>query len=135
MKSKVNKSEQEWKKDLTPEEFHILREKGTEFPFTGKFTFNKKDGIYLCAGCGQELFHSDTKYDSSTGWPSFWSAISNDSITLKPDNSLMMQRTEVVCSKCGGHLGHVFDDGPMPTGQRFCVNSIALDFEENKPEH
>ena len=134
MNSKITKSKEEWRKILSPEEFHILREKGTEPPFSGSFNVYKKEGMYVCAGCGQELFSSHTKYDSNSGWPSFWSALSEDRITLKPDNSLMMQRTEVICSRCGGHLGHVFDDGPKPTGKRFCINSTALNFKEKNED-
>lgn len=129
---KLNRSEKEWKKSLDKKEFHILREKGTEPPFSGKYVDNKKDGVYRCAGCGNELFSSHTKFDSGSGWPSFWDAVSKKSIELKPDVSHGMRRTEVVCSRCGGHLGHVFDDGPQPTGKRFCVNSAALDFNEEK---
>jgi len=132
MKSKTNKSEEEWRKTLTPEEFHVLREKGTERSFTGKYVDHKKKGIYVCAGCGKELFSSDTKFDSGTGWPSFWTPISEDNLEMKPDNSLGMRRTEVLCSQCGGHLGHVFNDSPKPTGQRFCINSAALHFKERK---
>jgi len=132
MKSKIKKSEEEWRKALTPEEFHVLREKGTERPFTGKYVDYKKKGTYVCAGCGKELFSSDTKFDSGTGWPSFWAPVSENSVNTKPDNSLRMQRTEVLCSQCGGHLGHVFDDGPEPTGNRFCINSVALHFKERK---
>lgn len=132
MKSKINKPEEEWRKTLTPEEFHVLREKGTERPFTGKYVDHKKKGTYVCAGCGKELFSSDTKFDSGTGWPSFWTPISEDSLEMKPANSLGMRRTEVLCSQCGGHLGHVFNDGPKPTGQRFCINSAALHFKERK---
>lgn len=132
MKQKITKSEEEWRKILTPEEFHILREKSTEPAFTGKYLSNKKKGVYKCAGCGNELFLSDTKYYSGTNWPSFWAPASKDSIELMPDNSFGMRRTEVLCSKCGGHLGHVFNDGPKPTGLRYCINSIALDFKEEK---
>lgn len=132
MKSKMSKSETEWKTCLTPEEYHILRERGTEVPFTGKYAHNKKRGMYICAGCGAELFSSDKKYDSGTGWPSFWAPKSKVSVEMKSDNSLFMQRTEVLCKKCGGHLGHVFGDGPQPTGQRFCINSAALHFKEKK---
>lgn len=129
---KIKKSEEEWGKCLTPEEFRILRKKGTEVPFTGKYVHNKKKGMYVCAGCGNKLFSSDTKYDSGTGWPSFWTPASKDSIEAKPDSSLMMNRTEVLCKKCGGHLGHVFDDGPEPTGLRYCINSASLGFKGKK---
>ncbi len=132
MKQKVNKSEEEWRKSLAPEEFHVLRERGTEPAFTGRYFDNKKEGIYLCAGCGEELFSSDTKYDSGTGWPSFWAPVSKDSIEMEADNSFGMRRTEVLCGRCGGHLGHVFDDGPKPTGLRYCINSVALHFKERK---
>ena len=129
---KIKKSDKEWKTCLSPEEFKILKEKGTELPFTGKYNKNKKKGIYYCKGCGNKLFLSDAKFDSGTGWPSFWDVVSKDNIEMKPDNSLFMSRTEILCEKCGGHLGHVFDDGPEPTGKRYCVNSIALDFKEDK---
>lgn len=129
---KIIKSKEEWKKELAPEKFHVLIEKGTEPPFTGRFNKHDKEGVYVCAGCGQELFRSDEKYDSGSGWPSFWTPMSNDKVELKPDNSLGMHRTEVVCGRCGGHLGHVFDDGPQPTGERYCINSLALEFEEGK---
>jgi len=128
---KITRTKEEWKKLLPPEKFHVLIEKGTEPPFTGKFYKNKKEGVYVCAGCGQELFHSDTKYDSGSGWPSFWTPISLETIDLKPDHSQGMDRIEVVCSRCGGHLGHVFDDGPRPTGKRYCINSLALDFSKD----
>ena len=127
---KITRTKEEWKKLLPPENFHVLIEKGTEPPFTGKFYKNKTKGVYVCAGCGQELFRSDTKYDSGSGWPSFWTPISLDNVDLKTDHSSGMERIEVVCSKCGGHLGHVFDDGPRPTGQRFCINSLSIDFKE-----
>lgn len=122
--------EAEWKKKLTPEQYHVLREKGTELPFTGKFLLNKEKGIYVCAACGAELFSSDTKFESHCGWPSFYEAKGN--ITLKKDTSHGMTRTEVLCKKCGGHLGHLFDDGPKPTGKRFCINSLSLDFKKKK---
>jgi peptide-methionine (R)-S-oxide reductase len=131
-KQKIEKSKEEWRKTLAPNEFYVLRKKGTERPFTGKYVDHKKKGIYMCAGCGNELFSSNTKFDSGTGWPSFWTPISEDSLEMKPDNSLGMRRTEVLCSQCGGHLGHVFNDGPKPTGQRFCINSAALHFKETK---
>ena len=132
MKSKIGRSDEEWKKILTPEEFRVLREKGTEQSFAGKFVNHKKKGTYVCAGCGEELFYSDTKFDSGTGWPSFWAPVSGESVEMKPDNSLGRRRTEVLCSRCGGHLGHVFNDGPKPTGQRFCINSVALHFKEQE---
>jgi peptide-methionine (R)-S-oxide reductase len=132
IKTKVTKTEEEWKKVLSPEEYHVLREKGTEPAFSGKYLKNKKKGTYVCAGCGNELFSSETKFDSGTGWPSFWSLVSKDSVEEKVDNRFGMHRTEVRCKKCGGHLGHVFDDSPTPTGQRYCINSVSLKFKEKK---
>ena len=124
------KSEDEWKKKLTPEQYHVLREKGTEAAFTGKYVHSKESGIYMCAACGAELFSSDTKFDSGTGWPSFSEPKNKENIDLKKDFSHGMLRTEVLCKKCGSHLGHVFGDGPTQTGQRFCMNSCALDFKK-----
>ncbi len=120
------------KKKLSKEQYHILCEQGTEIPFTGKYWHNTKNGMYLCAQCGNKLFSSATKFESGTGWPSFWKPIEEKSVKEKKDTGHLMQRTEVVCSKCGGHLGHVFNDGPQPTGQRYCINSLALTFKEKK---
>lgn len=127
--SKMPKTDEEWRKKLTSDQYRVLRGKGTELPFTGKYLFNKETGVYTCAGCGAELFDSSTKFDSHCGWPSFFEANSKNIIT-KTDDSHGMTRVEVLCKKCGGHLGHVFDDGPAPTGKRFCINSLALDFEK-----
>jgi len=132
MKDKVVKTDEEWKKSLSPDEYRLLRKHGTEVAFTGKLVNNKKEGTYVCAGCGNPLFSSDTKFDSGTGWPSFYRPMTEESVEKKSDRSLFMERTEVLCEKCGGHLGHVFDDGPKPTGLRYCINSGALHFEEKE---
>lgn len=126
---KKEKTEAEWKEELSPEEYYILREKGTERAFTGKYWNHKEKGIYNCRGCGEPLFLSDTKYDSGCGWPSFFQPAENEKITESMDKSHGMYRTEVTCSNCGGHLGHVFTDGPQPTGLRYCINSASIDFK------
>ncbi|MEM7052656.1 MAG: peptide-methionine (R)-S-oxide reductase MsrB [Acidobacteriota bacterium] len=125
-----NKSDDQWRQELTPEQYRVMREKGTERAFTGAYWDNKEPGVYRCAGCRSELFRSETKYDSGSGWPSFWEPSEGDAVRLERDSSYGMIRTEVLCANCDAHLGHVFPDGPRPTGERYCINSVSLDFEE-----
>ncbi len=128
--TKINKKEEDWKKELSEEEFHVLREKGTEKPWTGALLENKEKGTYECAACGNALYSSNTKFDSGSGWPSFYDPISKESVDFETDKSFGMIRTEVKCANCGSHLGHVFPDGPEPSGQRYCMNSIAMKFKK-----
>jgi len=130
--SKIEKSEDEWRASLTPEQYRILREKGTERPGTGEYNNFKGDGVFKCAGCGEPLFASDTKYNSGSGWPSFYQPLTTTAVDEHTDRTHGMTRTEVTCAKCGGHLGHVFPDGPRPTGQRYCINSASLAFDGDK---
>ena len=129
---KIVKTKEEWKALLTPEQFHVLREKGTETAFTGKYWNHHARGVYVCAACGLELFDSSTKFESGTGWPSFWKPIAKGNVEERTDTALGMIRTEALCARCGGHLGHVFDDGPNPTGLRYCMNSVSLAFRPAK---
>ncbi len=127
---KVQKTEEEWKKALTPEQYYVLREKGTERPGTGEYNLHFEDGIYKCAACGAELFDSESKFDSHCGWPSFDKALNKNTVVEKLDTSFGMTRTEILCANCGGHLGHLFNDGPTETGMRYCINSVSLDFDK-----
>jgi peptide-methionine (R)-S-oxide reductase len=131
MSTNMHKTEQEWRRELSPERYQVMRRKGTEPPFTGQYTYSKEEGVYRCGACGAELFRSDAKFDSGTGWPSFTEPAVAENVELERDYSHGMVRTEVKCARCGGHLGHVFDDGPAPTGKRFCINSCALDLEQS----
>ncbi len=129
-KTKVEKTEAEWRELLTPEQFHVMREKGTERPFSGALVDNHADGVYHCGACDAALFPSETKFESGSGWPSFWKPVSPDAVTLHEDKSFGMRRVEAMCAACGAHLGHVFPDGPRPTGERFCINSASLGFKD-----
>ena len=132
MNEKIEKTDSEWKKTLTPEQYHILREKGTERAFTGKYADTHDTGVYRCAACGNPLFSSETKFESGSGWPSFYKPVAEEAVATEADNKFGMTRTEVLCARCGGHLGHVFPDGPKPTGLRYCMNSCALDLEKEE---
>lgn len=132
MTEKIKKSEEAWKKELTPEQFEVCRNKGTERAFTGAYWDSKEEGTYQCVCCGAELFSSETKFDSGTGWPSYWAPISKEKVKTEEDNKFFMKRTEVLCAQCNAHLGHLFDDGPQPTGLRYCINSASLKLKKKK---
>ncbi len=133
MPEEMKKTDEEWRKELTPEQYHVMRECGTEPAFTGKYYNTKTEGEYVCASCGNELFSSETKYDSGSGWPSFFEPSDPNAVEEKDDTSLGMARKEITCGRCGAHLGHVFEDGPTPTGRRYCINSLSLDLKEKPP--
>lgn len=131
MPVKITKDDAEWRKQLTPEQYSVCRQAATERPFSGKYNDSKHSGTYVCVCCGSPLFKSDTKFDSGTGWPSFWTPITEDAVQKEVDDSMLMRRTEITCSACDAHLGHVFEDGPQPTGLRYCMNSVAMDLKED----